>query len=318
MDSFKKDEDKEARKREASKSRAKQFKSQKSVQKAQDFDYTTDGNKTASLKESKYLIQNKGMDKGQVFGDLKKRAESGDIKLSNRMEDNIARYDQRQEDRADRKAARSAAREKAKAVAKKPAIPPKTDGDFKVRKPAIPSSTTGDFKVGGDLNQNVGKTGDMTTTISDSTFGAGASVGNDYSVTIGSNRAGNSSGSGSADDGSTTSLSNMQSAAAYNALNSNSLARSRSEMSGYGRAAGAIEEAKKANSTPNADRIAAYNFAGANQNYLQDKVDQIRSQYMGSLAGYQAPTFEMPTAPRPVDLDPAKDIYEDAKDELDM
>ena len=50
----------------------------------------------------------------------------------------------------------------------------------------------GGFFVGGDLTQNVGKDGDMTTTIGDgNTIGAGSQIGNDYSVTIGGNHAGN-------------------------------------------------------------------------------------------------------------------------------
>ena len=162
-----------------------------------------------------------------------------------------------------------------------------------------------------DITATIGKQGDMDTTITNSQFGAGASIGNDYSVTVGNMRFGNNggvSGSTNAD----SALANMQSATAYNALNDNFLQRSKSQLSGYGRAGGAIEEARKANSRPNTDQAAAFKFAGANQNYLQDKLDQVRSRYMGSTAGYQSPSFAMPIAPRPVDLDPAKDIFEQA------
>ena len=163
-----------------------------------------------------------------------------------------------------------------------------------------------------DITATIGKQGDIgPTTITNSQFGAGASVGNDYSVTVGNMRFGNNggvSGSTNAD----SALANMQSATAYNALNDNFHQRSKSQLSGYGRAGGAIEEARKANSRPNTDQAAAFKFAGANQNYLQDKLDQVRSRYMGSTAGYQSPSFAMPIAPRPVDLDPAKDIFEKA------
>ena len=162
-----------------------------------------------------------------------------------------------------------------------------------------------------DITATIGKQGDMDTTITNSQFGAGASVGNDYSVTVGNMRFGNNggvSGSTNAD----SALANMQSATAYNALNDNFHQRSKSQLSGYGRAGGAIEEARKANSRPNRFMEAGFNFAGANQNYLQDKLDQVRSRYMGSTAGYQSPSFAMPIAPRPVDLDPAKDIFEKA------
>lgn len=43
----------------------------------------------------------------------------------------------------------------------------------------------------GDIDQNVGKAGDMKTTIKGSTIGEGVNIGNDYSKTYGSNYAGN-------------------------------------------------------------------------------------------------------------------------------
>lgn len=43
----------------------------------------------------------------------------------------------------------------------------------------------------GDIDQNVGKSGDMKTTIKGSTIGEGAYIGNDYSETYGNNYAGN-------------------------------------------------------------------------------------------------------------------------------
>ena len=53
------------------------------------------------------------------------------------------------------------------------------------------SGGLGDFIVGRDLNQSVGKSGDMETNITGSTFGDNAVIGNDNSVTMGSNSAGN-------------------------------------------------------------------------------------------------------------------------------
>lgn len=51
----------------------------------------------------------------------------------------------------------------------------------------------GGFQVGRDLNQNVGKVGDTNTTIgNDNQIGEGATIGGDYSLTLGRNRAGNS------------------------------------------------------------------------------------------------------------------------------
>ena len=45
-----------------------------------------------------------------------------------------------------------------------------------------------------DITATIGKQGDMDTTITNSQFGAGASVGNDYSVTVGNMRFGNNGG----------------------------------------------------------------------------------------------------------------------------
>ena len=178
----------------------------------------------------------------------------------------------------------------------------------KVTKPA-PIVNDNSFEIGKDLNQNIGKKGDMNTTVTNSTFGAGASVGNDYSVTIGNQNAGNMFGSSG--EYVFNPLSNMQSATAYNALNDNSLAKSRSQVNGYGRAAGAIEEARKGTQS-NSKMATALNFVGQNQKYMRDKINQIREGYMGNMDGYQAPSYKLPIAPRPVDLDPAKDIYKDA------
>ena len=51
----------------------------------------------------------------------------------------------------------------------------------------------GGIYVGGDLTQNVGKTGDMTTNIGDGNTITGSVIGNDNSVTTGGNNVGNSS-----------------------------------------------------------------------------------------------------------------------------
>ena len=230
--------------------RAKMYKSQKDVKSASEFDYGNNskqdkaaGQAVAQNKEANYLIKNKGMDKGEVYADIAKRQEQG-LQVNDRLQNRMNKYNERQDRIADRKAAK----EKAGTVVKpQPADPAKPQPGYGGSMLPSETNTTGDFSVGRDLNQNVGKTGDMTTTVTDSNFGAGASVGNDYSVTIGNNQAGNSSGDGGGGGGSNNPLSNMQATAAYNALNNNQLARSRSELNGYGRAAGAVEEAEKTN-----------------------------------------------------------------------
>lgn len=80
------------------------------------------------------------------------------------------------------------------------------DEDTAMPMPTMPAPSyspgvgnNGSFNVGGDLTQNVGKTGDMTTTIGDgNTIGAGVQIGNDFSTTIGGNHAGNTNYFGTA------------------------------------------------------------------------------------------------------------------------
>ena len=57
---------------------------------------------------------------------------------------------------------------------------------------AYGSGVDSSFSVGGDLTQNIGKEGDMNTDITNSTFGPGAEIGNDGSLTVGRQNAGNS------------------------------------------------------------------------------------------------------------------------------
>ena len=159
------------------------------------------------------------------------------------------------------------------------------------------------------MNQNVGKSGDQTTTIGDNaTFGAGASVGNDYSVTIGNTNAGNNNGGGATGS---SGLSNMQSVAAYSALNNNAWAKSSSQLNGYGRAAGASEEAAKI--TGASDRVATlYNMTGADQKYWNDKATAQQGSYLGDIFNFRAPDWVMPP-------DPAKpeDKTEEIAEEFD-
>ena len=141
------------------------------------------------------------------------------------------------------------------------------------------------------FEQNVGNKGDTNIGISGSTFGAGASIGNDYGVNIVSNSFGGGPGQA-------TGLANMQGAAAYSALNNNAQAKSNSQLNGYSRAAGASEEAEKA--TGARDRVAnLYNLAGQYTNYYGNKSTVQQGYYMGDLFDglYQAPGFKMPPNP---------------------
>ena len=134
---------------------------------------------------------------------------------------------------------------------------------------------------------DVGKTGDMTTTIGDGNTIIGSPIGNDYSVTIGNTgiMGGGSGGSG---------LSNMMGAAAYTALNNNQHNKSK-ELNGFGRAAGASANAQLRIGAD--DRVAnLYNQVGMNQQYWNSKSIVQQGKYLGdpfSLGGYdwnQAPS----------------------------
>ena len=134
---------------------------------------------------------------------------------------------------------------------------------------------------------DVGKTGDMTTTIGDGNTIIGSPIGNDYSVTIGNTgiMGGGSGGSG---------LSNMMGAAAYTALNNNQHNKSQ-ELNGFGRAAGASANAQLRIGAD--DRVAnLYNQVGMNQQYWNSKSIVQQGKYLGdpfSLGGYdwnQAPS----------------------------
>lgn len=166
-------------------------------------------------------------------------------------------------------------------------------------------NTDQSYAVGGDLNQRIGKQGDMNTSIGDyNQFGAGSSVGNDYSVTIGSANAGNGSQRGSG-------LQNMMGAAAYSALNNNQFARSQSQMNGYGRSTGATQEAEKA--TGSTRRVGAlYNLTGMDQNYWNQKSRAQQGFYLGDIFNQQAPNWVMPPAPKK-----PEDKTEDIADQFD-
>ena len=139
-------------------------------------------------------------------------------------------------------------------------------------KPPSPPTISDDQIIGGDTG-DIGKTGDMTTTIGDGNTIIGSPIGNDYSVTIGNT--GNMDGGGSG-------LSNMMGAAAYSALNDNAYAKSQSQLNGYGRAQGAIAQGELA--TGASDRVAAlYNTVGESQKYWNNKANAQQGLYLGDV-----------------------------------
>ena len=146
----------------------------------------------------------------------------------------------------------------------------------------------------GDIDQNVGKRGDMNTDINNSNIGAGSSVGNDFSVTIGNVTAGRGA---NANSETTSGLSNMQSLAAYQALNNNQFARSQSMLNGLGRSSQAIEQGQRA--TGAQDKVAnLYNLVGRKQQYWQDRSIAQDGFYLGDIYGNRpTPVFKRPGDP---------------------
>ena len=89
----------------------------------------------------------------------------------------------------------------------------------------------------------------------------------------------------------------MQSMAAYSALNNNAWAKSSSQLNGYGRAAGASQEAAK--TTGATDRVASlYNLTGMDQEYWKNKATAQQGGYLGDIFNFRAPDWVMPSAPK--------------------
>ena len=232
---------------------------------------------------------------------------------------------ERMERRVEKIDARRAAKEKANAKPA-PGVEDNRDNQIQPVQPPqqgqIPPGTQVDnsvdntFGVGRDLNQNVGKTGDTNTTIGDNnTIGHGATIGGDYSVTIGGNSAGNGqqgSGTGNVQGG----MNNMQLSASYNALNDNAYHKSSAQLNGAGRAAQASAAANDI--TGAQDRVAnLYNATGMDQNYWRQKANAQSNFYLGDIfkEGFGGYDWTMPDAPNKIE-DNTQEIYEDAKDEI--
>ena len=226
-----------------------------------------------------------------------------------RMGDRISRID-----------ARKAAKEKANgAYVDTQPVQPDQQGQIPPGT-KVDSSVHGNFGVGGDLDQNVGKKGDTNTTIGDgNTIGHGATIGGDYSVTIGGNSAGNGqqgAGSGSGTGNVFNNMSNLELAVSYSALNNNAYQRSRAQLNGAGRAAQA--SASAAEITGATDRVAnLYNATGMDQNYWRNKANAQTNQYLGDIfkEGFGGYNWTMPESPNKIE-DDTKEIYDDAKDEM--
>ena len=139
-----------------------------------------------------------------------------------------------------------------------------------------------------DINNDNNVNNSVNTTIGDNnSFGAGANIGNNNSVTI-TNQGG----------GTNTGLNNMQSMAAYQALNNNQYAQSSGFLNGYGRSAGAVSEAEKALGVR--DRVAnIYNMQGLTQKYWNDKAISHQADYLGDIWKNSGFDYKMPGLYKP-------------------
>lgn len=242
------------------------------------------------------------------------------VELSGRAQSHLDSMNNRRE-RID---ARRAAKEKANAKPA-PGVEDNRDNFIQPVQPPqqgqIPPGTKVDqsvdnsFGVGGNLDQNVGKKGDTNTTIGDNNqIGHGATIGGDYSVTIGGNQAGNGQQAGGT--GASFGFNNMQLAGSYNALNENAYHRSSAQLNGAGRAAQASAAAGEI--TGATDRVAnLYNATGMDQNYWRNKANAQSNFYLGDIfkEGFGGYDWTMPDAPNKIE-DNTKEIYDDAKDEM--
>ena len=124
------------------------------------------------------------------------------------------------------------------------------------------------FEVSGDLTNDIGNQSQNDYNFSNSTVGAFAKIGNDYSVTIGNIGNGNNVGSGSdSGQGSNAPMNFMQTAAAYGALNTNAQQKSSDQLNGLERG---IIGAGMAPTLTNSNNFAANaynNAAAAAQNF---------------------------------------------------
>lgn len=243
------------------------------VDNIQDFDTAAYGSGSAKGQETLNMHDIAGLKKQGGFN----RAEIQEYAQG--LKDSGTKIGKGAQKKLDKWQSRADAKERAQgAKNQQPETPPNPETPTPTT-PSGPVNTTGNFEVGGDLSQNIGKTGDMTTNIGDGNEIIGSSIGNDYSVTIGNNNAGNNSGNGS---GGGSGLSNMMGAAAYSALNDNAHAKSQSQLNGTGGAAAAIALGEKA--TGATQRTAnLYNMVGASQNYWNDKATAQQGSYLGDI-----------------------------------
>ena len=174
------------------------------------------------------------------------------------------------------------------------------------------TNTDNSIDVDGDVAQEIGKRGDMNTTIGDKNEIIGSSIGNDYSVTIGNQSFGTGSG-GSNNSSGNNPLANMQTAASYTALNNNQHAQSSSQVNGLGTAMAAIAAGEKA--TGASERVGAlYNLTGMDQQYWSDKATAKQGDYLGDIFDMRAPDWTMPDKPKKPE-DKTEEIAEDFNDD---
>ena len=245
-------------------------------------------------KELAYLTKDLGMDSNEVM----QYAKNNDVKIGGAAK----KFNQRQNAKAKAQSVDNAPIDQG-GTPMQPAVEPYGPyGDY---------GSKGSIGIGGNLEQGIGKDGDMNTSIGDNnTFGPGASIGNDYSVTIGSQTVGGNGGSAGG-----TAFNNMQSAAAYNALNDNAWAKSQSQLNGYGRAAGA--SAAAADITGASERVAnLYNMTGMDQQYWSNKSTAHQGDYLGDIFKIRAPDWQMPEAPAKIE-DNTEEITEEMSDKID-
>ena len=147
--------------------------------------------------------------------------------------------------------------------------------------------------------------GDNQNTIGDNNkiYGNVNQGNQDFSVNIGSQSAG--SGSGSSGSSGESYLNNMQSAAAYNALNENQYERSQEKFNPYARAQSNIDATKESVGVDESNKAANELYGG-----LRDLYRAQTTNYMTNLFGdyfndpnYKPPKWNSPASPSKIDPD---------------
>ena len=265
--------------------------SQQGNKTAADFNFDQYGKGHVSGAEVKTL-----RNQGQSRADIMSAAKSSGAELGKRTQKKFARWD-----------AKAAAKEESQPETPTSTSTPDPQKFLEEKKQPIKDS----FNTTDSFNTNQEQSFDRNFGNSESTIGDNNTIygnfspGNqDFSVNIGSQNAGPNG-----NPGNTSGMSNMQSAAAYTALNENDYERSRAKYNAFGEAAkygAAAEQLTGSNEMFNAINEST----DATIDYYGKEADRMSLQIYGDKWNRKAPTWKSPGA-----LDKIETTYDKDEDE---